>query len=55
MLITNVIVAEFLLETCKDKAVVRVHNEISDHNLQELNDWAGKVGLEVDFGSVQGI
>ena len=45
MLLANILVAEYLFKFCKDKTLVRCHNDISDEKKLKLSEFLEKVGL----------
>lgn len=55
MLLANVLVAEFIAERCKDKALLRVHNDIKDGSKEQLGSFFKKLGLNVDVGDALGL
>mmetsp|Transcript_2600 Transcript_2600/g.4020 ORF Transcript_2600/g.4020 Transcript_2600/m.4020 type:complete len:282 (+) Transcript_2600:1449-2294(+) len=46
MLMANILVAEYLLEYCKDKTLLRAHNDIDPLKKTELGEFFEKIGLE---------
>ena len=45
MLLANILVAEFLVDTCQDKALLRANNEIKDTSKAKLAELFEKVGI----------
>jgi exoribonuclease R len=48
MLLANILVAEFIAVTCKDKALLRVHNDLKDGAKEQLGSFFKKLGLNID-------
>ena len=46
MLLANVLIAEYLLKYCKDKTVLRAHNDISDEKKAKLDAFFESIGLK---------
>lgn len=46
MLLANVLVAKQLFKYCKDKTVLRAHNDITEDRKERLYEFFQKVGLE---------
>ena len=46
MLMANILIAEYLFKFCKDKALVRCHNDITDEKKGKLSEFFTKVGLQ---------
>ena len=46
MLLANVLVANHLFKYCKDKTVLRAHNDIAADKKERLTDFFKKIGLE---------
>ena len=46
MLMANILVAEQLFTFCKDKALLRAHNDITEEKKERLNDFFDKVGIK---------
>jgi exoribonuclease R len=46
MLLANIYVAEYLYWFCKDKTLLRAHNDISQEKKDKLYDFFDKVGLK---------
>ena len=46
MLMANILVAEVLFKFCKDKAILRVHSDITQNKKAELDNFFKAVGLE---------
>ena len=44
MLLANIIIAEFLVEHCQDRALLRVHDDLKDKD--KLREFFDKVGLD---------
>jgi exoribonuclease R len=55
MLLANILVAEFIAERCKDKALLRVHNEIKDGSKEQLGSFFNKLGLNIDVSNALGL
>lgn len=45
MLMANILVAEYLFKFCKDKTLLRCHNDISDEKKTKLAEFLERVGL----------
>ena len=45
MLLANVLVAKYIFNFCKDKAILRVHNDIVQEKKDKLNEFLDKVGI----------
>jgi len=46
MLLANVLVAEYLFKYCKDKTLLRVHEDIASDKKEKLKEFFEKVGLK---------
>lgn len=46
MLLANILVAEYLFKFCKDKTLLRCHNDISEEKKGRLTDFLSKIGIE---------
>jgi exoribonuclease R len=52
MLLANILVGEYILKFCKDKALLRVHNDITADKKEKLYTFFEKVGLkDIDLTS----
>jgi exoribonuclease R len=45
MLLANVLVAKYIFKFCKDKAILRVHNDIVQEKKDKLIEFLDKVGI----------
>jgi exoribonuclease R len=46
MLLANILVAEFIFHYCKDKTLLRVHNDIGINKKTNLVEFFNKIGLD---------
>ena len=46
MLLANILVAEHLFKYCKDKTLLRAHNDIEDDKKEKLDAFFQKTGLD---------
>ena len=54
MLLANVLVAKYLFKYCKDKTVLRAHNDIAADKKERLQEFFGKVGVQgIDLTNAQ--
>lgn len=51
MLLANVVVAEHLLKTCRDKTILRAHDPIKDRKREAMINYFNKIGLEINMQS----
>ena len=49
MLLANTIVAEYLMKEAKEKALIRVHDDISETSKMELKEFFTTLGIFVDM------
>ena len=45
MLLANTLIAEYLFEHCKDKTLLRAHDDISDVKKEKLYEFMEKIGV----------
>jgi len=54
MLLANIQVAEFLFKYCKDKTLLRAHNDIAEDKKEKLYAFMDKIGLKgIDLTSAK--
>jgi len=45
MLMANILVAEFIMKYCKDKTLLRAHNDIKAEKKEKLTEFFDQIGL----------
>jgi len=54
MLLANILVAEYLFKYCKDKTLLRAHNDISAEKKEKLYTFFERIGLQdIDLSNAQ--
>ena len=54
MLLANILVAEYIYEFCKDKTLLRCHNDITLEKKEKLNAFFEKIGIsDIDLTNAQ--
>ena len=51
MLLANILVAEHLFKTCKDKTILRAHDEITGSRQEQMINYFNKVGIDINMSS----
>ena len=46
MLLANILIAEYLFKYCKDKTLLRAHNDIAADKKEKLYEFMNKIGLK---------
>ena len=46
MLLANILTAEFIHKYCKDKTLLRAHEDIKPERKSNLRNFLGKIGLD---------
>jgi exoribonuclease R len=49
MLLANVLIAEHLYKTCKDKTILRAHDAIKENRRENMVNYFDKIGLKINM------